>query len=99
MPVIHVLVLAASALPVILTARLDALGRRRDDADEVCGGVPFLYIDDFDFDALAAENKRDEDDETFDASNAIAAERNVGDVELEPLAGLKTGCCHALELI
>jgi hypothetical protein len=95
MPVVNVLVLAAGALRVEWTARFDAVGRGGDDADEVGGGVAFFDFDDFDFDAFTAEDERDKDNETFDATDAVATERDISDFEFEALAGLEQGRRHA----
>ena len=98
-PVVNVLILAAGTVRIIWTARLDPVRRRRDDTNEVGGGVPAFDLNNFDFDAFALDHEGHEDDKIIDASDAIAAERNGGDVEFDALTGCQVSCRHVNGLI
>jgi hypothetical protein len=56
---------------------------------KISDGVALLHLDDFDFDAFALHHKGHEDHEALDPSDAIAPERDGGDVGFHVLANLK----------
>lgn len=93
MPVVHMLILATGAVGIIRTARIDPMRRCSDDAHEIGGGVAFLDLNDFHFDAFAGKNERHEHDKPVAASDSVSAKRDVGNLKFAMSAGLQD-CRH-----
>src|SRR5208282_3620253 len=87
--VIHVLILAAAALPEVTAGRLDAFRGRLDDVQQSGPRNILFYLGDFRLDGFAGEDKRHKDDEIIDAPDALAAERNVVNRQGEMVAGFE----------
>ena len=81
----EVLILAAATFTEEVAARLDAVGRGDDDADEVAAREVGGVVPDAGHDLLAGEGAGDEDDPAVDAGHAFAEVRQAGDLDLDLL--------------
>lgn len=88
--VVEMLILAAAAAAEERAAGLDAVGRRREDGDEVGFGEVFVVAEDAGADAFAGERERDHHDPAgcgvvrqWDAAEAGAEVGERGDLELD----------------
>ena len=84
-----VLILAAAAIAEVLAERLNAVGRRVNDAEQFGATETFLHFGQFDFNGFAERDERNEDDEIFDARDAFTAESDVVDCDDVASADLK----------
>jgi hypothetical protein len=83
----EVLILAAAASPEVTARRLDALRRGREDPQQFCASETFLYFGDLGFDLFAVRDERNEHHEILPARDALAAEGDVFDFQIQFLAG------------
>jgi hypothetical protein len=83
----EVLILAAAASPEVTAPRLDALRRGREDPQQFCASETFLYFGDLGFDLFAVRDERNEHHEILPARDALAAEGDVFDFQIQFLAG------------
>jgi hypothetical protein len=92
--VIKMLVLTASALTEVGAAGTDPAGGGFQDAEESGAGELFFDLSDFGFDDLTGDDEGDEDDQRLVSGNALAAEGEVFDGELEHIAEMNRGARH-----
>jgi hypothetical protein len=69
--------LAAAAIAEILAERLNAIGRRVDEAQQFGAAETLLYFGQFDFDRLPKRDKRNKYNKILNARDAFAAKSDI----------------------